>query len=74
MGPINLAQKIVLAVFVLVCGLWLTAGLHGFSIALVAMGGACVLFLSGVLTWDEGAVCLFNDGARLPGERRHQRT
>ena len=53
MGPVNLAQKIVLAVFLLVCGLWLTASLHGLSIALVAMGGACMLFLSGVLTWED---------------------
>ena len=53
MGPLNLPQKIVLAVFLLVCGLWLTASLHGLSIAVVAMGGACVLFLSGVLTWED---------------------
>ena len=53
MGPASSAEKIVLAVFLLVCGLWLTASLHGFSIAVVALAGACSLFLTGVLTWDD---------------------
>ena len=42
-----------LAVFALVAGLWMTTALHHINYAVVALLGISVLFLSGVLSWDE---------------------
>jgi DASS family divalent anion:Na+ symporter len=53
MGPVSRDQKLVLIVFVGVCGLWLTSSLHGVSAELVALAGACLLLLTGVLRWDD---------------------
>ena len=53
MGPLDGPQKIVLGVFVVVCGMWVTSGLHGMPVTLTALCGACALFLTGVLTWDD---------------------
>ncbi len=53
MGPPDRAQKIVLGVFVLTCGLWLTTRFHGLGITEVALLGACSLFVSGILTWED---------------------
>jgi len=53
MGPLDRGQKIVLAVFATTCALWLTTRLHGLGITEVAMMGACSLFVSGVLTWED---------------------
>jgi DASS family divalent anion:Na+ symporter len=53
MGRVSLQQKVVLIVFVGVCGLWLTSGLHGIGSELVALAGACLLLLTGVLTWED---------------------
>ena len=53
MGPLDRGQKIVLAVFVSTCGLWLTTRFHGLGITEVALMGACSLFVSGILTWDD---------------------
>lgn len=53
MGRLDRGQKIVLAVFVTTCGLWLTTRFHGLGITEVALMGACSLFVSGILTWDD---------------------
>ena len=53
MGPMNRGEQFVLAIFLMVCGLWMTSAWHGFSTTLVALLGVCVLFASGVLTWDD---------------------
>jgi DASS family divalent anion:Na+ symporter len=53
MGPLDRGQKIVLAVFALTCGLWLTTRFHGLGITEVALMGACALFVSGILTWED---------------------
>ncbi len=53
MGPPDQAQKIILGVFALTCGLWLTTRLHGLGITEVAMLGAGTLFVTGVLTWED---------------------
>jgi DASS family divalent anion:Na+ symporter len=53
MGPVDRSQRIVLAVFVTTCGLWLTQSLHRLGITEVALMGACALFVSGVLTWED---------------------
>ena len=53
MGPLDGPQKAALAVFVCVCSLWVTSGLHGLGVAMVALLGVCALFLTGVLTWED---------------------
>jgi DASS family divalent anion:Na+ symporter len=53
MGPMQRHERIMLVIFVLVAGLWMTGRWHGIDYAVVALGGACLLFLSGVLTWDD---------------------
>jgi DASS family divalent anion:Na+ symporter len=53
MGRISLHEILMLVVFVLVAGLWMTSALHGINYAVVAMVGICVLLLSGVLSWED---------------------
>lgn len=53
MGPMQRHERIMLVIFVLVAGLWMTGRWHGIDYAVVALGGACMLFLSGVLSWDD---------------------
>jgi DASS family divalent anion:Na+ symporter len=53
MGPMQRAERIMLVIFILVAGLWMTGRWHGIDYAVVALGGACLLFLSGVLSWDD---------------------
>jgi DASS family divalent anion:Na+ symporter len=53
MGPMRRDERIMLVIFVLVAGLWMTGPLHKIDYAVVALGGACLLFLSNVLTWDD---------------------
>ena len=53
MGRISLHEILMLVVFVLVAGLWMTSALHGINYAVVAMVGICVLLLSGVLGWED---------------------
>jgi DASS family divalent anion:Na+ symporter len=52
-GPMRREEKIMLWVFALVAGLWMTTALHHINYAVVALLGISVLFLSGVLSWDE---------------------
>jgi DASS family divalent anion:Na+ symporter len=52
MGPIRGREAIVLAVFLGVCLLWLTSGVHRFDVTLVALCGISVLFLTNILTWE----------------------
>lgn len=53
MGPMNRAEKIVLAVFVAVCAGWVTSPLHGLDIAVTALLGAAALLIATVLTWED---------------------
>lgn len=53
MGRISLHELLMLLVFVLVAGLWMTSAFHGINYAVVAMVGICVLLLSGVLGWED---------------------
>jgi DASS family divalent anion:Na+ symporter len=52
MGPLTRHEWIALAVFVGVCGLWMTSGWHGLDVAVVAMAALGVLFLTNVLSWE----------------------
>lgn len=53
MGKMSWSEKLMLAVFALVAGLWMTSAFHGINYAVVALVGICVLLLSGVLNWDD---------------------
>jgi divalent anion:Na+ symporter, DASS family len=53
MGPMNTGEKIALAVFFSVCGLWITSPFHKTDIAVTALLGSCVLLLTGVLSWED---------------------
>jgi DASS family divalent anion:Na+ symporter len=52
-GPMGRQERTMLFVFALVAGLWMTTALHHINYAVVALLGICVLFLSGVLSWEE---------------------
>jgi divalent anion:Na+ symporter, DASS family len=53
MGRMSRHEKLMLLVFALIAGLWMTTGLHAINYAVVALVGIGVLLLSGVLTWDD---------------------
>lgn len=53
MGSMSWSEKLMLAVFALVAGLWMTTAFHGINYAVVALVGICVLLLTGVLNWDD---------------------
>jgi divalent anion:Na+ symporter, DASS family len=53
LGPMSRAEKMLLLVFALVAGLWMTTELHGIHYSVVALAGVGVLLLSGVLEWSD---------------------
>lgn len=53
MGPMTWSQMLMLVVFALVAGLWMTTKFHGVNYAAVALLGICVLLLTGVLDWED---------------------
>jgi DASS family divalent anion:Na+ symporter len=52
-GPMRREEKVMLGVFALVAGLWMTTAIHHINYAVVALLGISVLVLSGVLGWNE---------------------
>jgi len=53
MGPLSSQEKILMVVFVSVCGLWATSAWHGLDIAVSAMLGGIALLVTGVLSWED---------------------
>jgi divalent anion:Na+ symporter, DASS family len=53
MGPMSRGERIMLAVFVLTAGLWMTTAWHGVHYTVVALLGVCVLLLTNVLSWND---------------------
>ena len=53
MGRMKFGEKLMLLVYALVAGLWITTALHGIDYAAVALLGVCVLLVSGVLSWED---------------------
>jgi divalent anion:Na+ symporter, DASS family len=53
MGPMRGTEKIVLSVFLLVCGLWATSALHQLDTTMVALIGVGILLATGALSWGD---------------------
>ena len=53
MGSMSRAERILLAVFVLIAGLWMTTAWHQVPYTVVALLGVSALLLTNVLTWDD---------------------
>jgi DASS family divalent anion:Na+ symporter len=53
MGPMSRGERLMLLVFVLVAGLWMTTALHGIDYSVVALLGMTTLLLTRVLDWDD---------------------
>jgi DASS family divalent anion:Na+ symporter len=53
MGRMSRPERLMLVVFILIAGLWMTSGLHGINYAVVALAGVGVLLITGVLSWDD---------------------
>jgi DASS family divalent anion:Na+ symporter len=53
MGPMRRNEWILAAVFVSVCGMWITSDIHKIDITVTALLGSVALLLTGVLTWEE---------------------
>ena len=53
MGAMSTKEWILAAVFVSVCGMWITSDLHKFDITLTALLGSVSLLITGVLSWDD---------------------
>jgi DASS family divalent anion:Na+ symporter len=53
MGSMSRNEWILAAVFVSVCALWITSGVHGLDITVTALLGSAALLLTGVLTWED---------------------
>ena len=53
MGPLSGQEKLMLGLFVSVCGLWATSSYHGLDTTTVALLGVCGLLVTRVLTWED---------------------
>jgi hypothetical protein len=53
MGKMQWGERMMLIVFALVAGLWMTTLFHGINYAVVALVGICVLLVTGVLSWED---------------------
>ncbi|MDZ4802660.1 MAG: DASS family sodium-coupled anion symporter [Bryobacteraceae bacterium] len=53
MGPLSRSEWIMAAVFVAVCGMWMTTSSHGLDTTQVALLGTVALLLTGVLSWED---------------------
>jgi DASS family divalent anion:Na+ symporter len=53
MGPLSFNEKKVIAVFLMVCGLWATSSLHGLTVTTVALLGVCVLLATNALQFSD---------------------
>ena len=53
MGRTSRSERLMLVVFGLVAVMWMTTGWHQINYAVVALGGICILLLSGVLEWQD---------------------
>ena len=53
MGKLNRPEKILLAVFIVVVALWISAPWHGIDATVIALSGIALLLVSDVLNWRD---------------------
>jgi DASS family divalent anion:Na+ symporter len=53
MGSMTKPEKILVGVFIGVCGLWASSSWHGLDVAVVALMGAIALLVMDVLSWED---------------------
>ena len=53
MGPLKRTEKILLAVFVVVVALWISAPFHGIDATVIALTGIAFLLIADVLNWRD---------------------
>lgn len=53
MGSLSLHEKILAVVFIAVCGMWVTSGIHKVDITITALIGSGALLATGVLKWED---------------------
>jgi divalent anion:Na+ symporter, DASS family len=53
MGKVRGPEAITMAVFLAVCGLWVTSGWHGIDITVTALLGAAALLVTRVVDWED---------------------
>jgi DASS family divalent anion:Na+ symporter len=53
MGKMKTGEMLMVAAYALVAGLWMTTAFHGMDYAAVALLGAGILLLTGVLDWED---------------------
>ena len=73
MGPMSRDERIMLAVFVLIAGLWMTTAWHHVPYTVVALFGVAVLLLTNVLAWEDvfpARAGMNRHGKTRPGSRR----
>ncbi|NWF82432.1 MAG: DASS family sodium-coupled anion symporter [Bryobacteraceae bacterium] len=52
MGPMTRAQKVLLVVFISVCGAWVSSGQTGVDITVAALWGSAALLITEILKWE----------------------
>jgi DASS family divalent anion:Na+ symporter len=53
LGPMRFDERMMLVVFAVTAGLWITGSWHGIHYSVVALSGVALLLLSGVLEWND---------------------
>lgn len=53
MGPLKQSEKILLAVFIVVVALWISAPFHGIDATVIALTGIALLLIADVLNWRD---------------------
>ena len=53
LGRMSSGERIMMVVFAVIAGLWMTTSMHQINYAIIALGGICALLLTNVLTWDD---------------------
>jgi len=53
MGPLKRAEKILLAVFIVVVALWISTPWHGIDATVIALSGIALLLITDVLSWRD---------------------
>jgi DASS family divalent anion:Na+ symporter len=53
LGGMSGGERIMMVVFAVIAGLWMTTNVHQINYTVIALGGICALLLTNVLSWDD---------------------